>query len=325
MSEVRHIGVLSSGGDAPGMNAATRAIVRTAIANGVEVTGIMRGFSGLIAGEFERLTARSVSNIIQLGGTILKTSRCKEFFEHAGRARAAENMREADIDALVAVGGDGTFRGLHELAGEHEIRVAGVPGTIDNDISGTDYTIGFDTATNTALESIDKIRDTAASHDRMFFIEVMGRHCGALALEVGVAGGAEDIIIPETPADIDRLCGNIVEGRRRGKQSFIIVVAEGAVEGGALTVAESVKERFGIDYRVSVLGHVQRGGSPTSHDRVIASRLGRAAVEALVAGESDIMAAIVCGEVALVPLAKTWKRKKLVDLDLLRVAEVTAT
>ncbi len=325
MSEVRHIGVLSSGEDAPGMNAATRAIVRTAIANGIEVTGIKRGYTGLISGEFEKLTARSVSNIIQLGGTILKTSRCEEFFELTGRARAASNLRDAGIDALVAVGGDGTFRGLHELAGEHAIKVVGVPGTIDNDINGTDYTIGFDTAINTALESIDKIRDTAASHDRMFFIEVMGRHCGALALEVGVAGGAEDIIIPEAPADIDRLCGIIVEGRRRGKQSFIIVVSEGAVEGGAHAVAASVKERYGIDYRVSVLGHVQRGGAPTSHDRVIASRLGRAAVEALVAGENRVMAAIVDGEVALVPLSETWERKRPVDLDLLRVAEVTAT
>ncbi len=322
---IRHIGVLSSGGDAPGMNAATRAIVRTALAEGVLVTGIMRGYSGLMGADFEPMNPRSVSNIIQLGGTILKTSRCQAFFEPEGRRRAAVNLEGARIDALVAVGGDGTFRGLQDLAEEHSVRVIGVPGTIDNDIFGTDYTIGFDTAVNTALESIDKIRDTAASHDRIFFIEVMGRHCGALALAVGLAGGAEEIVIPEAPLDIEGLCETLTEGRRRGKQSFIIVVAEGAAEGGAQALAATVKERLGFDHRVSILGHVQRGGSPTAFDRALASRMGRAAVDALLAGQTGMMVGVICGRISLVPLPETWETRKEVDLDLLRVAKITAT
>lgn len=232
MSAARHIGVLTSGGDAPGMNAAIRAVVRTAIAGGVKATGIMRGFSGLLERELQPMTARSVSNIVQLGGTILKTSRCKAFYEEEGRARAAATLAEAGIDCLVGIGGDGTFHGLSKLSAEHGVAVIGIPGTIDNDIAGTEYTVGFSTAADTALESIDKIRDTAASHDRIFFIEVMGRNCGALALEVGLAGGAEGILIPEVPADLERLSNIIREGRQRGKGSFIIVVAEGAVEGG---------------------------------------------------------------------------------------------
>jgi 6-phosphofructokinase 1 len=325
MMTVRHVGVLTSGGDAPGMNAATRAVVRTAIANGLSVTGISRGFTGLVAGDFGALDARSVSNIIQLGGTVLKTSRCDEFYEPSGRAAGAEHLARHGVDGLVAIGGDGTFRGLHALVEEHGISCIGVPGTIDNDISGTDSTIGFDTAVNTALESIDKIRDTAASHERIFFIEVMGRNRGSIALEVGLAGGAEAILVPEVPVDLDRLCLILTEGREGGKTSFIIVVAEGAFPGGAWSVGEAVRERVGLDYRVSVLGHVQRGGSPTSFDRALASRMGSAAVEALLAGETDKATGVACGEIVLVPLRETWEREKPIDLDLLRVAAITAT
>jgi len=325
MSEVRHVAILTSGGDAPGMNAATRAAVRTALAHGLDVSGVTRGFGGLLAGDFLSLDARSVSNIIQRGGTILKTTRTLEFLNPERRAVAAEKLSDAGIDGVVAIGGDGTFRGLHALVSEHGLRCIGVPGTIDNDLFGTDYTVGFDTAVNTALESIDRIRDTAASHERIFFIEVMGRNCGALALSVGVSGGAEEILIPEVPVDIEGLCSLLTTGRERGKTSFIIVVAEGAFEGGARGVAQAVSARAGIDYRVSILGHVQRGGSPTSFDRELGTLLGRAAVDALVAGETDMMAGIECGRVNLVPLRETWERSKPANLDLLRVAEITAT
>lgn len=325
MNAVRHIAVLTSGGDAPGMNAATRAVVRTAAASGLHITGVARGFTGLVAGDFTPLDARSVSNIIQLGGTVLKTSRCDAFYEPSGRTKAADNLARHGAGGLVAIGGDGTFRGLHALEAEHGVRCIGIPGTIDNDIFGTDYTIGFDTAVNTALESIDKIRDTAASHERVFFIEVMGRNRGSIALEVGLAGGAEDILIPEVPADLDRLCRVLTEGRGAGKTSFIIVVAEGAYPGGARAVGEAVHARIGLDHRVSVLGHVQRGGSPTSFDRALGSRMGSEAVEALLRGVSDSAVGISCGAIVLVPLPDTWEKKKPIDLDLLRVAAMTAT
>ena len=332
MAGVRHIAVLTSGGDAPGMNAAIRAIVRTAIARGLEVTGVVRGYTGLIAGDFRRLDAHSVSNIIQLGGTVLKTSRCREFFEPEGRAKAAANLANARIDGLVVVGGDGSFQGLHLLVTEHDIRAVGVPGTIDNDIYGTDFTIGFHTAVNTALESIDKIRDTSASHDRVFFIEVMGRSSGAIALVVGTAGGAEEIVIPEEPVDLDRICTTLEAGRRRGKESFIIVVSEGAADGGARAVAELVSERLHLDYRVSILGHVQRGGSPTSYDRTLASRLGVAAVEAIDGGDTDVMLGADGWGIEVVPLPDTWEKREAVSgkkkdltLELLRVARITAT
>lgn len=325
MTRVSHIGVLTSGGDAPGMNAAIRAVVRTALARGLRATGILKGYSGLIAGDFLELSARSVSNVIQQGGTVLKTSRCPEFLEPEGRSRAAANLASAGIDALVAIGGDGTFQGLHKIFIEHDTRALGVPGTIDNDVYGTDYTIGFDTAANTALESIDKIRDTAASHDRAFFIEVMGRNCGALALEVGLSGGAEAILIPEASFDIDDLCRKLQEGHDSGKTSFIIVVAEGAAEGGAQAVAAEVKARIGLGYRVSVLGHVQRGGSPTSFDRTLASRMGSAAVDGLLAGETDKMVGVVCGEIEYVPLTKIIEKKQEVDTEMLRLADIVAS
>jgi 6-phosphofructokinase 1 len=324
MADVTTVGVFTSGGDAPGMNAAIRAVVRTALARGLRVTGVVRGYKGLIRGDFIDLKASSVSNIIQTGGTVLKTSRSEEFLEVEGRAAAAVKLAEAGIDALIGIGGDGTFRGLLDLTNEHGTRVLGVPGTIDNDIAGTDDTIGFDTAVNTALESIDKIRDTADSHDRIFFIEVMGRRCGAIALEVGLAGGAEAIAIPEVPSDVDQICEILVEGRRRGKTSFIVVVAEGACEGGANALAAGVKERTGYDYRISIVGHVQRGGSPTSFDRTLASRLGSAAVDALIAGATGHMVGVVRDRVKLVPLAEVTVLPKEIDLDLLKVARVIA-
>lgn len=324
MADVTNVGVFTSGGDAPGMNAAIRAIVRTAVARGITVTGIIRGYKGLISGDFRRLNVGSVSNIIQLGGTILKTSRSPAFMEADGRAVAARNIAEAGVDALIGIGGDGTFRGLLDLTNEHGIPVLGVPGTIDNDIPGTDDTIGFDTAVNTALESIDKIRDTADSHDRIFFIEVMGRHCGAIAVEVGLAGGAEEIAIPEIPFDVDRASRVLTEGRNRGKTSFIVVVAEGAYEGGAPAFAEAVRERTGFDYRVSIVGHVQRGGSPTSFDRTLASRMGSAAIDAIASGASGQMVGIVCDRMTLVPLADISSRRKELNLDLLQVARVVA-
>ncbi len=322
MADVTNVGVFTSGGDAPGMNAAIRAIVRTALARGISVTGIIRGYTGLISGDFISLKVTSVSNIIQLGGTILKTSRSEAFRNADGRAEAARKLADAGVDALIGIGGDGTFRGLMDLTGEHGVPVVGVPGTIDNDIPGTDDTIGFDTAVNTALESIDKIRDTADSHYRIFFIEVMGRYCGAIALEVGLAGGAEEIAIPEVAFDIDSVCRALAEGRKRGKTSFIVVVAEGAYEGGATALAAAVRDRTGCDYRVSIVGHVQRGGSPTSFDRTIASRMGCAAVAAVASGASAQMIGVVCDEIALVPLADVCSLKKEIDLELLRVARV---
>jgi len=324
MADVTKVGVFTSGGDAPGMNAAIRAVVRAALARGMAVVGISRGYTGLIAGDFIDLNASSVSNVIQLGGTILKTSRSAAFREIEGRATAADNLARAGIDALIGIGGDGTFRGLLDLTNEHGTRVIGIPGTIDNDIPGTDDTIGFDTAVNTALESIDKIRDTADSHDRIFFIEVMGRHCGAIALEVGLAGGAEEIAIPEVAFDVDRACSVLAEGKERGKTSFIVVVAEGAYEGGASAFAAAVRERTGFDYRVSIVGHVQRGGSPTSFDRTIASRMGSAAVDAIASGASAQMVGLVCDQVVLVPLSEVCSQKKKINLNLLEVARIVA-
>ena len=324
MPNVEHIGVFTSGGDAPGMNAAIRAVVRAALARKINVTGIVRGYKGMVSGELMSLRARDVSNIIQRGGTILKTSRSDEFMTEEGRATAADNLASHGIDGLIGIGGDGTFRGLVDFSREHGLPVIGVPGTIDNDIAGTDETIGFDTAVNTALESIDKIRDTADSHDRMFFIEVMGRECGAIALEVGLAGGAEEIAVPEVPIDIERAAQTLTEGRKRGKTSFIAVVAEGAYPGGAAAYAAELSKLIGLDYRVSVIGHVQRGGAPTSYDRKISSLMGFEAVEAIASGETGKMVAIVRNNIVLVPLEDVYGAKKKVDLELLEVARTAA-
>lgn len=323
---MKTIGVLTSGGDSPGMNAAIRAVVRTGIANGMSVFGIARGYQGLIEGQITPMELRSVSGIIGRGGTILRTARCKEFLEPEGRARAAAQLRHFGIEGLVAIGGDGTYHGAQKLHAEHGIRCIGMPGTIDNDIGGTDFTIGYDTALNTAVEAIDRIRDTAASHDRIFFVEVMGRNSGYLALMSGIAGGAEEVLVPETPTDINDLVRAIRDGRARGKTSSIIVVAEGDDAGKAIDVARKFAEASEFkDYRVAVIGHIQRGGAPSAFDRILACRLGVRAVEALIEGQTGMMAGIVGNNVELRPFTDAWEKRTLFDPSLLRVAHVLAT
>jgi 6-phosphofructokinase 1 len=319
------IGVLTSGGDAPGMNACLRAVVRSATYARRSVVGIRRGYAGMLTGEFEEMGPASVSNIIHLGGTILKTGRCEEFYQAEARALGAERLREAGIDGLVLIGGDGTFRGAHALWEEHGVPLIGVPGTIDNDIYGTDATIGYDTAVNTALDAIDRIRDTATSHDRLFFVEVMGRQAGFIALEVGAAGGAEMILVPELEMTAQTIYETIASGLGRGKMSSIIVVAEGDEEGGALQIARKVQAMGPVECRVCILGHTQRGGRPMARDRVLAGRLGSASVEALVEGESDKMVGWVGNDVARTPLPETYEKKKGIDLRLYELARVLAT
>lgn len=321
---VKRLGVFTSGGDAPGMNACIRAVVRTAISQGLEVVGIRRGYMGLLHGDFIDMDLSSVSNIIQHGGTVLKSSRCREMHDPAGRAHAAEQLRNHRIDALVPIGGDGTFHGAHYLYQEQGILSVGTPGTIDADLWGSDASIGFDTAVNTALDAIDKLRDTAESHDRLFFVEVMGRHAGYLALEVAIAGGAEAVLIPERRLSLDELADQLVAGKRRGKTSHLVVVAEGDEAGGAFEIARQVGARAKMEYRVCVLGHVQRGGMPTARDRLLASRLGAAAVGALLAGETDKMAGEVGGEVVLTPYEETWTKKKPISPEMLDLAGTLA-
>ena len=301
---MKKIGVYTSGGDAPGMNACVRAVVRNGLYNGCEVVGIQHGYEGMIEGNFVDLGARSVSNIIQRGGTILRTARSEQFRTPEGRARAAAQLEKAGIEGLVAIGGDGTFQGVVHLIDEHGVAAIGVPGTIDNDIFGTDYTIGFDTAVNTALEAIDRIRDTAASHERLFLVEVMGRTSGEIALGVGVAGGAEEVLIPEAPADLERVGADLRRSWERGKRSSIIVVAE------------RIRELTGLEPRVCVLGHIQRGGTPSARDRILASRLGSAAVASLLDG-GGVMAGERCGEVVHVPLRDAWEKRRPVDTTLM--------
>jgi 6-phosphofructokinase 1 len=313
---MRRIGILTSGGDAPGMNAAIRAAVRHALGRGLEVTGIRRGYAGLLAGELEPMTRAGVANIIQRGGTILGTSRCLEFHDRAGRTRAAAVLRGAAIDGLVVIGGDGTFHGASLLAEEHGVRIAGVPGTIDNDVFGTDSTIGFDTAVNTALEAIDRIRDTAASHERLFLVEVMGRTCGDIALHVGLAGGAEEVLIPELPGDAAALGVQLRASWERGKRSSIIVVAEAGEEASSFRTADRIRSEAGLEPRVCVLGHIQRGGTPTARDRILASRLGAASIDILLAGGGS-MAGEHCGAVVHVPLGDTWDKRRSVAGELL--------
>jgi len=322
---MKTIGVFTSGGDAPGMNACLRAVVRTGLAKGVRVVGIHRGYAGMLRGEFEEMTHASVSNIIQFGGTILKTARSEAFFESAQRAQAAQLLRESGIEGLIAIGGDGTFRGAHALWDEHRIPIMGAPGTIDNDIYGTDETIGYDTAVNTALDAIDRIRDTATSHERLFFVEVMGRQAGFIALDVGAAGGAEMILVPERDTGVREICETIAAGIEQGKTSSIIVVAEGDEEGGALEIARKVRELGGVECRATILGHTQRGGNPTARDRILASELGAAAVEALLSGESDKMVGRIDGKIALTPLTETWEQKKPLDEDLYKLAQILAS
>jgi 6-phosphofructokinase 1 len=323
-SAVKKIGVLTSGGDAPGMNAAVRSVVRTAITSQIEVVGILSGWSGAVHNKMQPMSMGSVANIIQRGGTILKSGRAPEFHRAEVRTQAAQNLRAAGIEGLVAIGGDGTFNGAHLLAQEHGFAVVGVPGTIDNDIYGTEETIGFDTALNTALEAIDRIRDTAASHDRLFIVEVMGRDSGFIAIDVGLAGGAEEVFIPETLANVDQAIQSIKRGVQRGKSSSILVAAEGQKVGRAYDLAEQIRRKAGYDAKVCVLGHVQRGGPPTARDRILASRLGFSAVRALQQGLSDIMIGIQGGQVVPVPLKECTTRKRRVPQELIELANLLA-
>jgi 6-phosphofructokinase 1 len=311
---MKKIAVLTSGGDAPGMNAGIRAVVRTAIFHGLEVVGIRRGYDGLLEGDFITMDSNSVSDIIQRGGTILKTSRSERFRIKNWMLQAGQKLNDAGIEGLVLIGGDGTFRGAAEFSEISGIHSMGIPGTIDNDLFGTDFTIGYDTALNTVIEAVDKIRDTASSHHRLFFVEVMGRDAGFIALNCGIAAGAEDILIPEVKTNIDAVVQRIEAGRKRNKSSFIIIVAEGDVPGGAYEIAKQVKEKYSyFETRVTVIGHMQRGGSPSCFDRILASRLGVAATEGLIEGRKNEMAGIINNQVVFTPFSKT--RKHLVDIN----------
>jgi 6-phosphofructokinase 1 len=322
MTKVSKIGILTSGGDSPGMNAAIRAVTRAGINNGLDVFGIMRGYEGMIDGEIKQLAKRDVSGILQKGGTVLKTSRSKRFFEPDIRRLAHENLKKNGIDALVVIGGDGSFKGASVFSQEFDIPVVGIPGTIDNDMYGTDYTIGFDTCLNTVMEAVDKIRDTASSHDRIFFVEVMGREAGFVALQSGIASGVEAILIPEVKGQIDNLVDLLAKPERKNKSS-IIFVAEGHTEGNTYEIAEKVGKTFpDLDIRVTILGHIQRGGSPTAYDRITASRMGVAAVEALIDDQKSIMIGIANGEIVHVPLSKTVKLHKEVPQSMLDVAKI---
>ncbi len=323
--DLKRIGVFTSGGDSPGMNACIRASVRRALAEGLEVVGIRRGYAGMIDGDFVEMDRQSVSNILQQGGTILKSARSERFRTPEGRAEAARQLREAGVDALVAIGGDGTLQGATHIAAEHGIAVVGCPGTIDNDLFGTDETIGFDTALNTALDSIDKIRDTADAHDRLFLVEVMGRDTGFIALACGIGGGAELVLIPEMMTDVVAIKDRILSLMASQSRSSIVVVAEGDELGGAHMIRQALAQDPAfdrIDTRVSVLGHIQRGGSPTARDRVLASRLGAAAVEVLIEGHDGVMVGIVNNDLKLTPMRNVWSRKKDVDYDLLQLTEL---
>jgi len=324
MSQGKYIGVLSSGGDAPGMNAAIRAVVRTGIYHGNILFGIKRGYQGMIEGDIEQLNRYSVSNIIKDGGTVLQTARSSEFLTKEGREKAFKNLKRFGIDSIIIIGGDGSFRGLHQLIQEFPIQGIGIPGTIDNDLYGTDFTVGFDTAVNTALEAIDKIRDTASSHSRLFIIEVMGRTSGYIALYTGIGGGAEDILVPEAPMDIQKLIAKLDAQHKAGKQSSIIVITEGEAAGGAQEMKSAIEKAINWDIKVSVLGHVQRGGDPTAFDRVLASRLGYEAVLAVMNNENDKMVGMVNKTVTLTPLEETWTKKKDMDMTYLKMNEVLA-
>jgi 6-phosphofructokinase 1 len=327
--KVTKIGVLSSGGDSPGMNACIRAVVRTALHNGNEVFGIMRGYQGMIDDDIIKMESKSVANIIQRGGTILKTARCKEFFDYEGRKKAHANLKKKGINGLVIIGGDGSFKGAQKFSNEFDIPCIGLPGTIDKDIAGTDFTIGFDTAVNTAVQAIDKIRDTADAHDRLFIIEVMGRDAGYIALHSGIATGAENILIPERKTDMEEVIRGLAEKEKRKKLVNLIVVAEGDDFGGAAEVNKLIKERLPeLDTRVAVLGHIQRGGAPTCIDRLIASRLGYAAVEALndATGEHhDSMIGVLNNKIHYTPLDKAVKAKQKISDEWMKIVKVLSS
>ena len=321
--EIKCIGLLTSGGDAPGMNAAIRSVTRAAIFNGIRVKAIYRGYKGLITGEIIEFQTQNVSNIIQQGGTILKTARCMEFLTVEGRKLAYETMKKEEIDALVVIGGDGTFTGARIFAQEFNVPIVGLPGTIDNDLFGTDSTIGYDTALNTIIEAVDKIRDTASSHERLFFIEVMGRDAGFLALNSALASGAEAAIIPERETKVDQLEELIKNGFRKTKNSSIVIVAESDITGGAAGLAERMRlEHPEYDVRVTILGHIQRGGSPSAYDRILASRMGVAAIDALMDEQRSIMIGIVNDVIVHIPFTKAIKDDKPVNENLLGVLQI---
>ncbi len=323
--QVTKIGVLTSGGDAPGMNAAIRAVVRTGLYHNLEMYGIMRGYSGMIDDDIFQMDSRSVANIIQRGGTILKTARSKEFFEPEGRKKAYDNLRKRGIDSLVIIGGDGSFRGAQKFSHEFDIPCIGLPGTIDKDIAGSDFTIGFDTAVNTAVEAIDKIRDTADAHDRLFIVEVMGRDAGYIALHSGIATGAENILIPETKTDIEEMVASLTEKEKRKKLVNLIVVAEGDEFGGGNEIAAIIKHRLPqADVRVCILGHIQRGGSPTCLDRLIASRMGYHAVECLLNGKHNVMVGILNNKLHYTPLDNAVKAKQKISDDWFKIVKILA-
>jgi 6-phosphofructokinase 1 len=319
---IKKIGVFTSGGDAPGMNAAIRAVVRSAISKKIEVMGILSGYVGMIDNKMVQLQMRDMANIIQRGGTILKTGRSAEFMRPEYRKTAAQNLKTNGIDGLVCIGGDGSFRGAQALWAEHQIPVVGIAGTIDNDVFGTDDTIGFDTAVNTAMQSIDKIRDTADSHDRIFIVEVMGRDSGWIASQVGLAGGAEEILTTDNIIPVDKIIENLKNSRARGKTSSIIITAEGQKPGRAYDLSEAIRKKSGLDSKVCILGHQQRGGSPTAHDRILASRLASAAVDALLAGQNNTMIGIQGGQLVEVPLNLVTTKEKAGDRSLIKLARL---
>lgn len=320
---IKRIALLTSGGDAPGMNAAIRAVVRTAIYNGVQVMGVNQGYQGLINNDFTEMHSNSVSNIIHLGGTILKSARSKEFRTVEGRQKAFEHLKQNSVDGLVVIGGDGTFTGARIFAQEHNFPIVGIPGTIDNDLYGTDSTIGYDTALNTVIEAVDKIRDTATAHSRLFFVEVMGRDAGFLALRSGIASGAEAILVPEVRTDFEKLEKFLSDGLSKDKKSSIVLVAEGEKMGGTIAIANKVAEDHPeYDVRVTILGHIQRGGSPSAYDRVLASQLGVAAVQALLDDQKSIMVGIVNREIVHVPFNQTLKNKKSLNPSLMGLTEI---
>lgn len=320
---MKKIGVFTSGGDAPGMNAAVRAVVRTCIYNKIEVYGIYEGYKGLIEGKIKQLTSRDVGNIIQRGGTILKSARCKEFHTKEGRQQAFDNIEKFGLDGVVAIGGDGTFTGAAIFNQEFNIPFIGIPGTIDNDLYGTDNTIGYDTALNTVVEAVDKVRDTANSHNRLFLIEVMGRDAGFLALRSGIGVGAEAILIPETQTYINELVTKLESDSKKHKESMIVIVAEGDDAGGAYEVAEKIKDQCPkYDSRVTVLGHIQRGGSPSVADRVLASQLGYAAVNSLLSNKTNVMVGIINKEIVFTPFEKAIKHNQKINTNLLELAEI---
>ncbi len=320
---IKSLGVLTSGGDAPGMNAAIRAVVRTALYYDLKVFGIKQGYHGLVYNKIQKMHSHDVAAIIQRGGTILRTARCKEFMTEEGMQKAYENIIKNEIDALIVIGGDGSFRGAKEFSSKFKIHVVGIPGTIDNDIYGTDVTIGYDTALNTVVEAVDKIRDTASSHDRMFFIEVMGRDAGFLTLRAGIACGAEAVLIPEVESDINKFIDYLENGYRRKKSSNIILVAEGEKEGGAFDVVKKLLPNLdGYDVRVSVLGHIQRGGSPSAYDRYIATKMGVEAVRALLNNKTNIMIGIVNEKLVHVPLEKAIKLNKNIDVKEVEMIDI---